>query len=140
MTTSQPSIKLPDGRVFIATSAGLPNSCSITGEPILDEYWYAENEDAARAGQGIEMQFFLESLLHEADTSIDESHEEPMSLSLIDGIGDGTVEKLNSADIYTLRELAGASPEMLAAMLKTNTTRVQNWIEQASTLLSDEEE
>lgn len=38
---------------MIRTNSGLPNACFVTGEPITDGYWYAESEDAARAGLGI---------------------------------------------------------------------------------------
>ncbi len=38
---------------MIKTMRGLPNSCSQCGKPIKEGYWYAANEDAAFAGQGI---------------------------------------------------------------------------------------
>jgi hypothetical protein len=38
---------------LVATSAGLPNTCSATGRPITEDYWFAKHEDAARAGSGV---------------------------------------------------------------------------------------
>lgn len=38
---------------MIQTTAGLPNNCSVIGEPITEGYWYADSVDAAIAGLGI---------------------------------------------------------------------------------------
>lgn len=38
---------------FIVTAVGLPNTCSVTGKPITEGYWFAANNDEARSGQGI---------------------------------------------------------------------------------------
>ena len=38
---------------FIVTKAGLPNTCSLTGQVITEGYWFAANEDEARSGAGI---------------------------------------------------------------------------------------
>lgn len=46
------SVTLADGRTFIATDLGLPNTCSETGERCV-ERWFALNVQAARAGRGI---------------------------------------------------------------------------------------
>lgn len=39
---------------MVLTKAGLPNTCSVCAKTVTkDEGWYAENEDAARAGGGV---------------------------------------------------------------------------------------
>jgi hypothetical protein len=43
---------------FVVTKAGLPNTCSATGEPITESYWFAKNQDEARSGQGISQAAF----------------------------------------------------------------------------------
>lgn len=35
------------------TRVGLPNSCSICGNTVLTEMWWADNDDFARAGSGV---------------------------------------------------------------------------------------
>lgn len=40
-----------DGTELVRTKAGLPNTCSVTGEP-CEGTWFAKNEQAALAGQG----------------------------------------------------------------------------------------
>ncbi len=48
-------VTLPDGRLLLRTTRGLPNTCCETGEPCGTEEnptWFAANDDAARAGQG----------------------------------------------------------------------------------------
>jgi hypothetical protein len=46
-------VKLPAPDGLIATHAGLPNSCHVCGNAIEGSFWYAVNEDAARAGSGM---------------------------------------------------------------------------------------
>ena len=43
---------------FVVTKAGLPNTCSITGQEITEGYWLAVNDDEARAGKGISVAAF----------------------------------------------------------------------------------
>jgi hypothetical protein len=46
---------------FVVTEAGLPNSCSVTGQPISEGYWFAQNIDEARSGLGISQAAFENS-------------------------------------------------------------------------------
>lgn len=43
---------------FLVTKIGLPNTCSVTGLPITEEFWLARNTDEARAGLGISVAAF----------------------------------------------------------------------------------
>lgn len=43
---------------FVVTRAGLPNTCSLTGETITEGYWFAANEDEARSGLGLSQAAF----------------------------------------------------------------------------------
>ena len=50
---------------FIVTTAGLPNTCSITGKEITEGYWFAANTDEARSGLGLSQAAFENPLAGE---------------------------------------------------------------------------
>ncbi len=43
---------------FVVTKAGLPNTCSVSGQEITGGLWLARNDDEARAGKGISIAAF----------------------------------------------------------------------------------
>ncbi|PJF23611.1 MAG: hypothetical protein CUN56_00160 [Phototrophicales bacterium] len=52
---------------YIVTTIGLPNTCSVTGEPVTDGYWLAKSPDHARAGHGISKAAFLKMTPEQPD-------------------------------------------------------------------------
>lgn len=53
----------------------------------------------------------------------------------VDGIGPAYAAKLNAAGITTLSGLVEAGPERVAAIVELPASRVQGWIDHASSLL-----
>lgn len=55
-------------------------------------------------------------------------------LTVVNGIGPASAEKLKKAGINTLADLASANPGELAARIATPAAKVSNWVEQAKSL------
>lgn len=115
---------------MIKTTRGLPNSCSQCGDEITEKVWYAENEDAARSGQG-----YCEK--HKAGPSggSDKNGGVEDDLETIDGIGPTTAKLLNGQGITTYLELAEADSAAVAKLVKKPVDIVLEWQTEAASKL-----
>lgn len=95
---------------WIVTATGLPNTCSISGQPVEDGYWLARNEDAARSGQGISEEAFRQLAPPLQAVEMKDFLSEPPAndsppVTAITGIGPATAKKLHTVYVYSVADL-----------------------------------
>jgi DNA-directed RNA polymerase alpha subunit len=112
---------MADYSKYIKTSAGLPNTCSVSGRLVTEGYWYAPNVDQARAGQGVceevykgggerEVPHPQQDHLPGTDQAVETGSVEAIGLS------DAQADALREAGFGTYDALEAASDEDLLAV------------------------